>query len=114
MAKHEITQTIDLKCVKYRRVSKNIYANEMKMEESFFRFIESKGKCAENISRLIFRELEIDGIQIGDCHGQTGLWSGMQLQYISNEINLKVSRTDHSMIQFHDCVQAVSVAIYSV
>ena len=44
--------------------------NELKVEESFLRFIETKGKSAEEISELILRELENDEIQIGDCHGQ--------------------------------------------
>ena len=34
------------------------------------RFIKTKGKSAEKISGLILRELENDGIQIGDCRGQ--------------------------------------------
>jgi hypothetical protein len=40
--------------------------NEVKVEESFLRVIETKGKSAEEISGLIFAELEKDGIPIDD------------------------------------------------
>ena len=44
--------------------------NEVKVEESFLRFIETKDKSAEEISGLILREPENNGIQIGDYCGQ--------------------------------------------
>ena len=47
----------------------NMDGNEVKVEESFVRFIETKGKSAKEISELIFRQLENDEIQIDDCRG---------------------------------------------
>ena len=95
--------------------------NEVKVEESFLRFIETKGKSAEEISGLILRELENDGIQIGDCRGQVfdnaavmaGHRSGVQKRI--SEINPKalfVPCTNHSLNMA--CVHAASAAVHSV
>ena len=44
--------------------------NDVKVEESFLRFIEMKGKTAEQITEQILKQLEEDGLQIQDCRGQ--------------------------------------------
>ena len=44
--------------------------NDVKVEESFLRFIEMKGKTAEQITEQILKLLEEDGLQIQDCRGQ--------------------------------------------
>ena len=95
--------------------------NEVKVKESFLRFIETKHKSAEEISGLILRELENDGIQIGDCRGQAfdnaavmaGHRSGVQKRI--SEINPKalfVPCTNHSLNLAY--VHAASVAVHSV
>ena len=43
---------------------------EVKVEELFLCFFETKDESAEEISGLVLREQENDGIQIGDCRGQ--------------------------------------------
>ena len=91
--------------------------NEVKVEESFLCFIETKGKSAEEISGLILTELENDGIQIGDCRGQAfdnaavmaGHRSGVQKRI--SEINPKAlfePCTNHSLNLA--CVHAASVS----
>ncbi|XP_073445537.1 zinc finger MYM-type protein 1-like [Dendrobates tinctorius] len=95
--------------------------NEVKVQESFLRFIETKGKSAEEISRLILAELENDGLPIDDCRGQAydnaavmaGHRSGVQKRI--SEINPKalfVPCSNHSLNLA--CVHAASVSIYSV
>ena len=95
--------------------------NEVKVEESFLRFIETKGESAEEIYGLILRELENDGIQIGDCRGQAfdnatvmaGHRSGVQKRI--SEINPKalfVPCNNHSLNLA--CVHASSAAVHSV
>jgi hypothetical protein len=95
--------------------------NEVKVEESFLRFIETKGKSRDDISGLILRELENDGIQISDCRGQAfdnaavmaGHRSGVQKRI--SEINPKalfVPCTNHSLNLA--CVHAASVTVHSV
>ena len=95
--------------------------NEVKVEESFLRFIETKGKSAEEIYGLILRELEKDGIQIGDCRGQAfdnaAVMAGHRssVQKRISEINPKalfVPCTNHSLNLA--CVHAASVAVHSV
>ncbi|CAB4060193.1 unnamed protein product [Lepeophtheirus salmonis] len=44
--------------------------NEVKVEQSFLRFIEMKGKNAEQITSMILKQLEMDDINIQDCRGQ--------------------------------------------
>ena len=92
--------------------------NELKVEESFLRFIETRGRSAEEISRLLLRELENDGIQISDCRGQAfdnaavmaGHRSGVQKRI--SEIDPKAPCTNHSLNLA--CVHAASEAVHSV
>ena len=99
----------------------NMDGNEVKVEESFVRFIETKGKSAKEISELILRQLENDEIQIDDCRGQaydnaavmSAHRSGVQKRIL--EINPKalfVPCSNHSLNLA--CIHAASVVVLSV
>ena len=89
--------------------------------ESFVDFVETKGKTAEKLTKLIVEKLQADGLDIQDCRGQSfdnaavmsGVHSGVQARI--NAINPKaqfVACTNHSLNLVG--VHAASVAINSV
>lgn len=99
----------------------NMDGNEVKVEESFLRFIETKDKNAEQIAAMILEQLEKDDIHIEDCRGQAfdnaavmaGHRSGVQTRI--KEVNHKalfIPCTNHSLNLA--CVHAASVAVDSV
>ena len=95
--------------------------NDVKVEEFFLRFIEMKGKTAEQITEQILKQLEEDGLQIQDCRGQAfdnaavmaGHRSGVQKCIAdTNPRAVFVPCTNHTLNLA--CVHAATASVHSV
>ena len=95
--------------------------NDVEVEESFLRFIEMKGKTAEQITEQILKQLEEDGLQIQDCGGQAfdnaavmaGHRSGVQKRIVdTNPRAVFVPCTNHTLNLA--CVHAPTASVHSV
>ena len=84
--------------------------NDVKVEESFLRFIEMKGKTAEQITEQILKQLEEDGLQIAVMAGHR---SGVQKRIAdTNPRAVFVPCTNHTLNLA--CVHAATASVHFV